>query len=236
MSDRPDFAVLHPTGHISYEQRQVGVTLNDAVRRHLRPGRPGMGTTGIGPLRVWYHDLFTPELPANPLAGYVVGAFGYRLASGWSGPVAVSMEEDRATEQVPPMTPEVQDAFNELRGTTGGLSDPHLHTGGNRMIDLDAPHIHWIRNGEHTDLYIHELSRRWTRVDLALGAVEPGRDLPADSEQLFSSDEVEEALDFYRDWLEARLGASREATEVVEAVAHPRIKAATLDHMLCSDD
>ncbi len=109
MSDRPDFVVLHPAGHISCEHRQVGETLNDAVRRHLRPGRPGMGTMGYGPLRLWYHDLFTPELASNPLADHVIGeALGYRLANGWAGPVAVSMEEDRATEQVPPLSPKVQ--------------------------------------------------------------------------------------------------------------------------------
>jgi hypothetical protein len=68
MSDRPDFAVLHPAGHISYEHRQAGETLNAAVRRHLQTGRPGMGTMGHGPLRLWYHDLFTPELPSNRLA------------------------------------------------------------------------------------------------------------------------------------------------------------------------
>jgi hypothetical protein len=108
MSDRPDFVVLHPAGRISHEHRQVGETLNDAVRRHLRPGRPGMGTMGYGPVRLWYHDLFTPELPSNPLADPVIGeALGYRLANGWAGPVAVSMEEDRATEQVPPLSPKV---------------------------------------------------------------------------------------------------------------------------------
>lgn len=65
-SHSPDFVVLHPAGHISCEHRQVGETLNDAVRHHLRPGRPGMGTVGYGPLRLWYRDLFRPDLPSNP--------------------------------------------------------------------------------------------------------------------------------------------------------------------------
>lgn len=105
MSDRPDFAVLHPAGHISYEHRQVGETLNAAVRRHLRTGRPGMGTMGHGPLRLWYHDLFTLEMPSNPVADHVIGVLGYRLDYGWAGPVAISMEEDPGTNEVPPLTP-----------------------------------------------------------------------------------------------------------------------------------
>jgi hypothetical protein len=114
MSDRPDFVVLHPAGHISHEHRQVGETLNDALRRHLRPSRPGMGTMGYGPVRLWYHDLFTPELPSNHLADHVIGALGYRLANGWAGPVAVSMEEDRATEQVLPLTAQVWHTLTAL--------------------------------------------------------------------------------------------------------------------------
>jgi hypothetical protein len=98
MSERPDFAVLHPTGHISYEHRQAGETLNAAIRCHLQTGRPGMGTMGHGPLRLWYHDLFTPELPSNHLADHVICVLGYRLTHGSAGPVAVSMEED------PPIT------------------------------------------------------------------------------------------------------------------------------------
>jgi hypothetical protein len=114
------------------------------------------------------------------------------------------------------------------------------------MTSHTAPHIHWIRNGEHADLYVYEPGERWTRVDLARGTVHPGGDLPPDSQQLFSYNEVEEALDSYRDWLEAGLGSSPEgvfdvdrvyeATEVIKVVSHPGIKAATLDNMLCTDD
>jgi hypothetical protein len=147
MSDRPDFAVLHPTGHISYEHRS---------------------------------------------------------------------------------------------------NDPPVYGKGNDMTSPNAPHIHSIRNGGHTDLYIHEPGLRWTHVDLAGGAVHPGGDLPPDSQQLFSSNEVEEILDSYRSSLEAALGTSPEgmfdvdriydATEVVEALPHSDLKGAALGNALCPDD
>jgi hypothetical protein len=115
------------------------------------------------------------------------------------------------------------------------------------MIHHNPPHIHWTTDGSDINLYVHDPShQRWTHIDLKCGTVHPRVDLPPGSQQLFTSDEVEEALDSYRSWLEAGLGSSpegpfntdrvHEAAEIVEAVSHTTIKNATLDNMLCSDN
>lgn len=114
------------------------------------------------------------------------------------------------------------------------------------MSSHNPPHIHWIPTGEHAGLYVLEPAERWARIDLERGTIHPGGDLPPGSDQLFSSDDVESALDFYREALEGGLGSSpegpfdldrvHEATEIVQAVSHSALKDLIFQDLLCSDD
>lgn len=122
------------------------------------------------------------------------------------------------------------------------------------MTSPNAPHIHYLREGEHTHLYVqepveyvYEPVERWTRVDLTRGTVQPGGEAPPDGlPQLFSMNEVEEILDHYRASLEAALGTSREgmfdvdrihdATELVDAIPHDDLKSGVLAEAICPVD
>lgn len=112
MFAEPDFAVLHPEGYLSFEHSRPGEPLDDAIRPHILDaghidrGRALMSTTGLGPLRLWHHDHFTSDLPDNRIADHVISTLGYDLTP-WVGPVAISMEEDRATGEVAPLPAEV---------------------------------------------------------------------------------------------------------------------------------
>jgi hypothetical protein len=50
----PHFAVLRPTGRVAYGHRERGETTN---------------TQGMGRLRTWFSDEFTPDMPAARSAG-----------------------------------------------------------------------------------------------------------------------------------------------------------------------
>lgn len=108
----PDFLVFHPDGHITVGHRGSGESLNDAIRRGI-PNLRGLGTTGAGLIRLWFHDMFSPDLPPNPLADRVIAVFGYHHR--WYGAVAMSMEEDLATGEVPPLSHEVLDVIIEFQ-------------------------------------------------------------------------------------------------------------------------
>lgn len=108
-----DFAVIHPAGageRVTYDRRRPGESINNAIRRHI----PDLGTQRMGRLRMWFTDEFTPDLPPNPAADTVIGRLGYQHPRRWLGPVALSMEEDHATGDVPPLLPEVQQTIDEL--------------------------------------------------------------------------------------------------------------------------
>lgn len=108
--DRADFVLLPADGPASYGRRDAGESTYQAIRRHV----PDLGTQGAGRLRLWFADTFGADLPANPLADAVIGQLGYRHPTGWYGPVAISMEEETATGEVPPLLPEVRATIDEL--------------------------------------------------------------------------------------------------------------------------
>lgn len=87
-----DFAVLVPGRPVHYDRRKPGEPMRAAVRRYV----PDLSTQGVGPLRVWFSDTFTRDMPDNRVAGLVIETFGYLLPGGWAGTVAISMEEDDA--------------------------------------------------------------------------------------------------------------------------------------------
>lgn len=107
--DIPDFVVLPVDGPAVYGHRDPGESPNQAIRAHV----PDLGTQGAGRLRLWFSDTFGPDACPNPLADTVIGRLGYQHPTGWYGPVAVSMEEDRSGE-VPPLSPEVRATLDEL--------------------------------------------------------------------------------------------------------------------------
>jgi hypothetical protein len=98
--------VLHPDGSVTAGRRQAGESLYLAVRAAI-PRVRTLGSTGLGLARLWYHDMFTSDLPANRLADDVIAALGYHHPTGWYGPVAVSMDEDPRTGEVPAIPREV---------------------------------------------------------------------------------------------------------------------------------
>jgi len=106
-----DFVVLTAAGSVLYGQREPSESVNAAIRRHV----PDLGTQGMGRLRLWFCDSFTPDMPSNDVADRVIARLGYRHPTGWYGPVAVSMEEN-ATGEVPPLLPEVRATIDELAG------------------------------------------------------------------------------------------------------------------------
>lgn len=66
----------------------------------------------MGRLRAWFSDHFAALAP-NPLPDLVLSSVGYRHPTGWRGVVAVSMEEDRDSDQ-PPLTAAVRATLDEL--------------------------------------------------------------------------------------------------------------------------
>jgi hypothetical protein len=110
----PDFLVFHPDGQITFGHRAAGESFSRAIRRGI-PSLRSLGTSGTGLIRLWYHDQFTPDLAPNPLADHVIAALGYHHPTGWYGAVAMSMEEDPATREVPPLPRELQDGIIELQ-------------------------------------------------------------------------------------------------------------------------
>lgn len=115
------FVVLCPDGTAVYDHHAPGTSILPAMDRHI----PDVGTQGLGRLRMFFSDTFTPEMPPNELADRVIGALGYTHRTGWFGTVAVSMEEDW-TGEIPPLTPEVRATIDELLGNTVG-HDPRGH-------------------------------------------------------------------------------------------------------------
>lgn len=113
--DRADFVLLPVDGPASYGRLSPGESTYQAIRRQV----PDLGTQGAGRLRLWFPDQFRDAsgrylFPPNPLADRVVSRLGYRLAGGWYGPVAISMEEETATGEIPPLSPEVRATIDEL--------------------------------------------------------------------------------------------------------------------------
>jgi hypothetical protein len=110
---RPEFFVLRPDGTITYGRRAPGESLDSAVRAAIPEVRI-LGTSTLGMARLWYHDFFTPDLPRNQLADLIVAELGYRHETGWYGPVAVSMDENPATGEVPPLPRELMAAIHDF--------------------------------------------------------------------------------------------------------------------------
>lgn len=108
-----DFALLHPDGQLTYGQRRDDESLREAIRAHI----PDLGTQGMGRLRAWFSDMFTPDMPANHLADALLGRLGYRHPSGWAGLVALTMEENPATGEPDTLPAEVRATLDELAAT-----------------------------------------------------------------------------------------------------------------------
>ena len=117
--------MLHPDGAITYGRRAPGESLYSAVHAAI-PDAPTLGSTGLELARLWYHDTFTPDLPRNQLADLIVTELGYHHATGWYGPVAVSMDEDSATGAVPALPDELLAAMHDLLRRRG-LRPPPTH-------------------------------------------------------------------------------------------------------------
>lgn len=109
----PDFAVLRTDGRLEYGSTSEGESLLDAVRQHISGRR---GTMGLRLIRAWYSDDFAirPGMPVNRLADRVFTSLGYHHATGWCGTVVLTMEEDLATGDIPPLTPTVVAALDSL--------------------------------------------------------------------------------------------------------------------------
>ncbi|MGV9836646.1 hypothetical protein ACWDUL_20995 [Nocardia niigatensis] len=110
--DPVDFLVLHTDGRITADVRRPGESINTAIRRHI----PDLGTQGLGRLRMWFSDTFTPDLPDNHLADQVITRLGYRHIDGWRGPVAISMEDQY--DHTPPLPVTVLDTITEISRTS----------------------------------------------------------------------------------------------------------------------
>jgi len=108
--DCADFALLTSSGHLTYGCRRPDESIFTALRREI----PDLSTQGLGQLRMWFTDVFTAELPDNHLADEVIGRLGYHHLYGWAGPVALTLEEDPHTGDVPALTPEVRATLDEL--------------------------------------------------------------------------------------------------------------------------
>lgn len=129
MSGDADFVVLHPDGTAAYGSFAPGRGVQDAIRAHV----PDSSTQGMGRVRAWFADTFSDlEMLPNPLAYQVFARLGYRHASGWYGPVAVTMEEDSAGI-IAPLAPDIRATVEELharmRGPGSCSDSPSTHTG-----------------------------------------------------------------------------------------------------------
>jgi hypothetical protein len=107
-----DFAVLVPGRPVHYDRRESGEAMHHAVRRYI----PDLGTQGVGPLRVWFSDTFTRDMPDNRVSGLLIESFGYLRPGGWAGTVAVSMEEDDSGS-IPRLSWEVLELIEEAAAT-----------------------------------------------------------------------------------------------------------------------
>jgi len=105
----PDLAVLHPDGRLEFDHRTAGETTYRAVKRHITD----VGTQGMGPLRAYFTDYFA-DLPRNHLADRVLQFAGYHHPTGWRGTVVLTMEEDPATGECPPLTTPVRETLDGL--------------------------------------------------------------------------------------------------------------------------
>lgn len=91
MSEPIEVAVLHPDGRLEFV-RAAEVDLHEALGKFI----PNVSSSSAGPaVRAWHSDLFTAEMPPNPLADKVLNYLGYVHRDGWRGTVALSMHEDR---------------------------------------------------------------------------------------------------------------------------------------------
>lgn len=129
MSRRADFVVLHPDGAAIYGSRDRAQPVRNALGAHV----PELSTQGLGRVRAWFADDFaSPALRPNPLANQVLARLGYRHPSGWYGPVAVTMEEDRAGN-IAELAPDVRDTVDELSATRSGADTRTVE----RFIDAE---------------------------------------------------------------------------------------------------
>ncbi|OBA44459.1 hypothetical protein A5789_09210 [Nocardia sp. 852002-51101_SCH5132738] len=115
MSTDPYLVVLHAHGLEVDHNPRVGV----AAAGHIR----NCSSQGMGRLRAWFSDDFgfesitgRPRYAANELADHILRAIGYHQpeAEYWRGVVALSMEEDPATETIPPIPADVLATIQEL--------------------------------------------------------------------------------------------------------------------------
>lgn len=116
-STEVEFALLLPDGRLEFHHAAGNRGLTSTLRGHIS----GLGTQGLGRLRMWFSDDFGPDRRANPLANAVIEGLGYRHPTGWYGPVAVTMEEDSAGA-VPTLTSNARDALEDLAATAAPSS------------------------------------------------------------------------------------------------------------------
>lgn len=108
--EQAEFVLLAVDGRARYGRRASGESTYQAIRACV----PDLGTQGAGVLRLWFADMFGPDLAPNRLADRVVDQLGYRHPTGWYGPVVVSMEGDPITGAIPPLSPDIRAIIDEL--------------------------------------------------------------------------------------------------------------------------
>jgi hypothetical protein len=114
-----DFLLLRPQGHATYERRRGGESVNQALRREI----PDLASQGHGRLCIWFCDDFA-GLPPNQLARQLLPRVGYR-PYGWAGLVAITMDENSYTGDIPPPAAEVRAALDDvLAAVTGAAPSP----------------------------------------------------------------------------------------------------------------
>lgn len=111
-----DFLVLYqdllgPT----FDHRRPGEKMRDAIARHI----PDLTSRASGRLRLW-HSTSMDDLPINGLAINIISRLGYPHLHGWSGTVAITMEQD-GNSDFAPLSNAVRAAMEEA------LTDVSLH-------------------------------------------------------------------------------------------------------------
>ncbi|MCX4098343.1 hypothetical protein [Nocardia sp. alder85J] len=110
MNGHADFVVLYPDGTVGYGSNDRDGLVRETLHTHVTD----LSTQGMGQVRAWFADgLSNPALHPNALAERVFARLGYHRPSGWYGPVAITMKENRDGE-VAPLTPAVRAIVDEL--------------------------------------------------------------------------------------------------------------------------